>query len=137
MLDVTGSAVHSCAMSINLNADRTLSDLVAEEIRVAMARARIRQSELARRVGANDQWLSVRLRGVQPIDLNDLHKIAAALGTSASQIVAAAVDTKADTIGYPGDDEITHSERHGEPHLLTKSHLMRPRRPVRLTPRVA
>lgn len=124
-------------MTADIAADEMLSERVAEEIRVVMARRKMRQSQLARQMGSNEQWLSVRLRGVQEIGLNDLGRIADALGMSASQIVAAAVGTKADTIGYPGDDEITHSERHGEPHLLTKSHLMRPRRPVRLTPRVA
>ena len=57
----------------------TLSEQVAEEIRVLMARRRLRQSQLARLVGENDQWMSVRLRGVQPIDLNDLQRIAEAL----------------------------------------------------------
>jgi transcriptional regulator with XRE-family HTH domain len=52
------------------------------EIRVAMTRADIRQSELARRIGKTEQWLSVRLRGKQPIDLNDLALIASGLGIS-------------------------------------------------------
>lgn len=57
-----------------------LSDDTAAEIRAWMGRLQVRQSVLARRLGENDQWLSVRLRGVTPIDLNDLQRIAAALG---------------------------------------------------------
>jgi len=73
-------------MSIDVTPS-TLSERVAEEIRVLMARRRIRQSELARKIGTNDQWLSVRLRGVQPIDLNDLEVIAAALGVTPADLL--------------------------------------------------
>lgn len=61
---------------------KTFTQVVAMEIRVAMTRADVRQSELARRIGKTEQWLSVRLRGRQPIDLNDLALIAGALGVS-------------------------------------------------------
>lgn len=63
--------------------DRKVSRMVAEGIRVEMARQMIRQSELARRIGENDQWLSVRVRGVQSVDVDDLYKIADGLGVSA------------------------------------------------------
>jgi transcriptional regulator with XRE-family HTH domain len=59
---------------------KTLTQLVAMEIRVAMTRSDVRQSELARRIGKTEQWLSVRLRGKQPIDLNDLALIGDGLG---------------------------------------------------------
>lgn len=75
---------------------KTFTQVVAMEIRVAMTRADVRQSDLARRIGKTEQWLSVRLRGKQPIDLNDLALIAGALGVSPldllpSREVAAAV----------------------------------------------
>ncbi len=60
-------------------AAKTLTQLVATEIRVQMARADVRQSQLAREIGKTEQWLSVRLRGRQPIDLNDLALIAGGL----------------------------------------------------------
>ncbi len=66
------------------------------EIRVAMTRADVRQSDLARRIGKTEQWLSVRLRGKQAIDLNDLALIAGALSVNpiallpAPEIMAAA-----------------------------------------------
>lgn len=58
---------------------KTLTQLAATEIKVQMARADVRQSQLAREIGKTEQWLSVRLRGRQPIDLNDLALIARGL----------------------------------------------------------
>ena len=49
----------------------TLAALVAAEIRAMMGRLDVRQAELARRLGENDQWLSIRLRGRAAIDIND------------------------------------------------------------------
>lgn len=66
---------------------KTLTQLVATEIRVAMARQDVRQSALARRIGKNDQWLSVRLKGRQPIDLNDLALIARGLDVSVRDLL--------------------------------------------------
>jgi transcriptional regulator with XRE-family HTH domain len=58
---------------------KNFTQVVAMEIRVAMTRADVRQSDLARRIGKTEQWLSVRLRGKQAIDLNDLALIAQGL----------------------------------------------------------
>lgn len=66
---------------------KTLSQLVATQIKVQLVLADMRQSELARRIGKNEQWLSVRLRGTQPIDMNDLALIADALGVSVAELV--------------------------------------------------
>ena len=66
-------------MSVDVTPGVSLSARVAEEIRVVMARRLMRQSQLARRIGVGEQWLSVRLRGKQPIDLNDLELIAGGL----------------------------------------------------------
>lgn len=56
-----------------------LSDLVAEEIRAMMARRRISGRQLAQKLGVSPSWVSYRLTGAQPIDLNDLQQIAQAL----------------------------------------------------------
>jgi transcriptional regulator with XRE-family HTH domain len=70
-----------------------------------MGRLDVRQTELARRMGVNDQWLSVRLKGRTPIDLNDLFRIAKALGVGVHQllpppeVVAGAADESA-TVAY-------------------------------------
>ncbi len=58
----------------------SLSADTAAEIRAWMGRLSVRQSELARRLGETDQWLSMRLRGNTPIDLDELSRIADALG---------------------------------------------------------
>ena len=70
---------------------RPLTDRVADEIRAVMGRRRVRQNELARRLGVSEMWVSYRLNGRQPIDLNDLSQIAEALGVSADGLVTAAV----------------------------------------------
>jgi transcriptional regulator with XRE-family HTH domain len=56
-----------------------LSERVAEEIRVAMTRRRISGRKLAQQLGVSQSWVSYRLTGQQPIDLNDLAAIAGAL----------------------------------------------------------
>lgn len=66
---------------------KTLSELVARQIRIAMAIEDIRQSELARRMSKTEQWLSVRLRGKQAIDLNDLLLFARALNVGVHQLM--------------------------------------------------
>lgn len=68
-------------MSADVTQERipSLSQRVAEEIRALLARRQIRQAQLARELGVSEQWISVRLRGVQPIDLDDLERIAKVL----------------------------------------------------------
>lgn len=66
---------------------KTLTQLVALEIRLEMVRQDVKQSDLARRIGKNEQWLSVRLRGRQPIDLNDLARIARGLEVAVHQLL--------------------------------------------------
>jgi len=66
-----------------------------------MARRQIKQAELARRLDVNDQWISVRLRGVQPIDLNDLAAIAKALGVDVSALLPERPEKTGTTSQYP------------------------------------
>ena len=66
---------------------KTLTQLVATEIKVQMARSDVRQSQLARKIGKTEQWLSVRLRGIQPIDVNDMMLIARALGVGVHDLL--------------------------------------------------
>jgi transcriptional regulator with XRE-family HTH domain len=61
---------------------------VATQIRIEMAKQDgLRQSQLARRIGKTEQWLSVRLRGMQAIDLNDLELIARGLGVAVTALL--------------------------------------------------
>lgn len=57
----------------------TLSELVAQEIDSVRGRKRWSQAQLARAIGKTEMWVSLRLRGKQPIDMNDLALIARAL----------------------------------------------------------
>ena len=59
-----------------------LSRQVAANVRAEMGRQRVRQTQLAARLGVNDVWVSVRLRDAQPISLDDLQRIADALGVT-------------------------------------------------------
>jgi transcriptional regulator with XRE-family HTH domain len=73
----------------------TLSELVAEEVRAYMGRKRMSQAQLARGVGKTEMWVSLRLRGRQAIDLNDLMAIADVLGIDASELLTRDVVAKA------------------------------------------
>lgn len=77
-------------------AQQSLTEQVATQIRIELARQGIRQSHLARRMEVTEQWLSVRVRGVQPIDLNDLEAIAAGLGVPVSDLLPATVQSVID-----------------------------------------
>lgn len=83
----------------------TLTQLVADEIRVAMTRQRVSGRDLAKKLGVSPSWISYRLSGRQPIDLNDLFRISKALGVGVHQllpspeIVAGATESSA-TVAY-------------------------------------
>jgi transcriptional regulator with XRE-family HTH domain len=65
----------------------TLSALVAEEIRALMARRRISGRQLATQLEVSPSWVSYRLTGTQPIDVNDLALIADALGVGVHDLL--------------------------------------------------
>lgn len=83
----------------------TLTQLVADEIRVAMTRRRMSGRDLAKKLDVSPSWVSYRLSGRQPIDLNDLFRIAKALDVGVHQllpppeVVAGAADESA-TVAY-------------------------------------
>lgn len=62
---------------------------VAEEIRVLLARRRISGSELARRVGVTQSHMSRRLTGETAFDVDDLERIADALGVEVASLLPA------------------------------------------------
>jgi DNA-binding Xre family transcriptional regulator len=57
----------------------TLSQAVAEEIRVLLTRRRMSGRQLAAKLDVSQTWMADRLNGKTPIDLNDLDRIAGAL----------------------------------------------------------
>lgn len=67
-------------MTVNASEARPrLTEQVAEEIRALLARRRMSGRELARRMGASPSWVNFRLTGAQPINLDDLQRIAEVL----------------------------------------------------------
>lgn len=69
----------------------SLSLGVAKAIRMELIRLDLKQSDLATRMNKSEMWVSRRLRGAQPIDLNDLQEFANALGVEPHRLVAGAV----------------------------------------------
>lgn len=65
----------------------TLSEMVAEEIRALMARRKVSGRELSAKLGVSPSWISYRLSGKQPIDVNDLLRIANALGAGVHELL--------------------------------------------------
>lgn len=57
----------------------SLSEKVADEIRVALVRRRMSAKRLAEAVGVSQSAMSARLTGTTPIDLDELERIAQAL----------------------------------------------------------
>lgn len=68
-------------------AETPLSQRVAEEIRAWMGRRRISGAALARELNVSPAWVSYRLTGTQPIDLNDLEKIAVVLDVDVVELL--------------------------------------------------
>lgn len=66
-----------------------LSARVAEEIRALLARQRRSGRWLASALGVSQTWMSSRLTGSTPIDLNDLQRIATVLEVDWSDLIPA------------------------------------------------
>lgn len=93
-------------MSIDVTPTATdsLNGRVAAQTRAVMAFHQIRQSELARKIGVTEQWLSVRLRGRQEIGLGDLEKIAAGIGVQPAELFPRS--DREVTVTYSSMDEV-------------------------------
>lgn len=91
----------TCGMSIDVQRETPLSGRVAEEIRALMARRRMSGRELARRLDVSASWVSYRLTGSQPIDLNDLEQIARALDVKVIDLLPRDERPTLPTLTYP------------------------------------
>jgi len=60
---------------------------VAEEIRIWLIRRRLNGVELAQRAGMTQAYLSRRLTGATPLDVDDLARIARALGVEVMDLL--------------------------------------------------
>lgn len=68
------------ANEVTVSRPRRLSELVGKEIKVILLRCDMSGRQLAAKLGVSQTWLSSRLAGTTPIDVNDLDEIARALG---------------------------------------------------------
>lgn len=75
-------------MSVTTLAPRPLAERVIEEVRVAMARQRINQVELAARMHVAQPWISRRLGGKTPITLEDVERLAEGLRLDVNDLLA-------------------------------------------------
>lgn len=112
-------------MSIDATASATadtrpLTEQVAEEIRVAMVRRRVTGAKLARELGVSAAWVSYRLTGTQPIDLNDLQRIAAVLGVTPASLIPNG--------GLPGRSPSEPTVNPLQPHIVATAGQPRRRR---------
>src|SRR4051812_4665849 len=96
-------------MTTDLGTAQTqLSERVAEEIRALMARRMISGRQLATLLGVSPSWVSYRLTGMQPIDLNDLASIAKALGARVLDLLPSDLQAEEPPPAPP-----TQRDRHG------------------------
>ena len=117
-----------------------LSSQVAAEIRAWMGRREIRQTQLAASLGVTDQWLSMRLKGRTPIDLNELQRIAWALDVQVVDLLPGAARQAGPTTLYarqhrPAREALAPRLAEAKPnpsHAARGAHAMRvhPRRAV-------
>lgn len=74
---------------------QTLSQATAAEIRAEMARQRITGSALAAELDVSTAWVSYRINGHQEIGLNDLERIATALGVPIGRLMPGVIPAAA------------------------------------------
>lgn len=83
-----------------------LSTQVAEEVRAMMARRRISGRKLAEMLDVSPSWVSYRMTGVTPIGLDDLQRIASALGVQPSDLMPRATEGRVlTTVGQRTDEQ--------------------------------
>jgi transcriptional regulator with XRE-family HTH domain len=99
----------------------SLSEYVTAEIRAMMARRRVSGRQLAATLGVSQTWMSTRLAGSTPIDLNDLDKMARALNVEVVDllppsregrtVVIAGADRRQTTVPQLTGSPIGHPKR--------------------------
>lgn len=113
---------------------RRLSELVGKEIKVLLLRNDISGRQLAAKLGVSQTWLSSRLAGTTPIDLNDLEAIAKALNVPVQDLLPK--DPGSRVLTVPASPVGTAHRTADRPHVVdVRSHggsvataIRRPRR---------
>lgn len=104
---------------------------VAEEVRVALARRRLSASELARRMGVTQRYISRRLTAEIAFDVDDLQRIARALGVAVADLLPA--DAHQPHTGLRTVDGVTTMSR-DRTNIYYSQRPTRTTRPVRMEP---
>ena len=87
----------------------TFRELVAEEVRVALARRRMSGAELARQLGRSQTFIQKRLDGRQAFDMDDIEAVAHVLRMTPSELLGdAPFRPVAPQTTTPGRNAITH-----------------------------
>lgn len=92
-----------------------LNEAVAGEIRAELARRRWSQAELAAKLGADQMWLSRRLRAAKPLTLTEFDAIAQALEIAPAELLGRAL-----RVGV--QPTVTNVERPDRPPTKTVDH---------------
>jgi len=119
----------------------SLSEQVAEEIRAVLGRRRMSGRQLANALGVSQTWMSTRLSGATPIDLNDLDRIARVFGLDVAALLPARLP-EGRTVVVAGEagrqTTVAKPALAKQPHPFGQPHHSVPkqstRRPVRLLP---
>jgi hypothetical protein len=128
-----------------------MRELIAEEVRALLARRKMSASELARRMGVSQKYMSRRITGETPLDVDDLDMIATVLGVEPTYFFPR--QTEGRVVGLPGSSSrqttvskfgptkrpSSVSGRNGNPPMSTRrpartgaGHAQsRPQRPIR------
>jgi len=124
-------------METQMRSATSLSVGVGKAIRIELIRLDLNQAELASRMHKTEMWVSRRLRGAQPIDLNDLQEFATALGVKPEHLVAGAVVSSSASGGQTTVPSVELAKR---PTLTGSPKRAVPpassRRPARLVPMI-
>lgn len=125
-------------MSENVTASVTpMRELIAEEVRALLGRRKLNASELARRLGVSQPYISRRLTGDTAFDVDDLEKIAQILNVE----VADLFPREGRTVVVAGEAKrSTTVAKHTAPHrphptsqARRQAHIEATRRPVRIS----
>lgn len=123
---------------------QSIREQIAEEVRVLLARRKISASELARRMGVTQPYISRRLNGETALDVDDLALIAQVLGVDVIDLLPARLP-EGRTVVVAGDAHrqttVPKAELPKQPRLNSRPSNPVPkqstRRPVLLTPAYA
>lgn len=116
-------------METESRAAMPLSKAVAKEIRKLLVDFDMTQTALAERMGMSEMWVSRRLRGAQPIDLNDLQLFAEVFGMTPGDLLPRANDGRVITVSGATNGRSGHTAgrlRHGSSRTITKLHAPHP-----------